>query len=334
MGEVAASLSTAPPLRVPVVLVVDDNSANRDLIETCLANVECRIQTATDGPAAISSITSAPPDLVLLDVQISGADGYEVCRQIKAMPRGRLLPVLMITRLGRISDQVQALESGADDFMSKPVERTELVARVRAALRFKTVLDTLDTSEQFIFALAAAVESKDVYTVGHTQRVANAARHLGHRLGLPVSDLDALYRGGLMHDIGKIAISDLILLKPGPLNAGEQRLMREHPIIGERIVKPLHTAADILPIIRHHHERFDAGGYPDGLAGHRIPLLARIVSVCDAHDALSSARPYRSQCTSEEAIEILMRGAGHQWDRELVSILLSELPTLQVGIAS
>jgi HD-GYP domain-containing protein (c-di-GMP phosphodiesterase class II) len=169
--------------------------------------------------------------------------------------------------------------------------------------------------------------------MGHPQRVANAAHHVGMRLRLCDSDLDALYRGGLMHDIGKVAISDLILLKPGPLNGDEERQMRAHPIIGESIVKSLCSAADILPIIRHHHERFDAGGYPDGLAGHRIPLLARIVSVCDAHDALSNDRPYRNRCTTQEAVEVLMRGAGHQWDRELVSILVSELPAIQLGVA-
>ncbi|HLQ35750.1 MAG TPA: response regulator, partial [Chloroflexota bacterium] len=250
----------ATPARLPLVLVVDDSSANRELIEACLATVECKIQTAEDGPTALGAIRATPPDLVLLDVQMPGIDGYEVCRRIKATPRGRLLPVVMITGLGSISDRVQAMEAGADDFMSKPVERTELVSRVRSALRLKSVLDTLDSSEQVIFALAAAVEAKDAYTESHTQRVANAARHLGTRLGLQESDLDALYRGGLIHDIGKIGVPDAILLKPGPLNVDEQAQMRAHPVIGESIVRPLRSGADILPIIRNHHERVDGGG--------------------------------------------------------------------------
>ncbi|MDQ2944103.1 MAG: HD-GYP domain-containing protein [Candidatus Dormibacteraeota bacterium] len=183
--------------------------------------------------------------------------------------------------------------------------------------------------EQFIFALAATAETRDLHTKRHTERVANAALHLGKRLGLQESDLVALYRGGLMHDIGKIGVPDAILLKPGPLNAEEERQMREHPIIGEAIVRTLPSAADTLAIIRHHHERFDGGGYPDGLAGQKIPLLARIVSVCDAYDAMASDRPYRGRCDSEEAIETLMRGAGHQWDRELVSIMLFELPAIR-----
>ncbi len=195
-------------------------------------------------------------------------------------------------------------------------------------------LPVRDHAEQLVFALADAAEKRDSYPESHAQRVASAALHIGTRLGLQESSLLALYRGGRIHDIGKIAVPDAILLKPGPLNAEEERVMRAHPVIGENIVKALPSGADLLTIIRHHHERFDGGGYPDGLSGHRIPLLARIVSVCDAYDALASDRPYRSRRNPQEAIETLMRGAGQQWDRELVSILLSELPAIRFGIAS
>jgi len=188
--------------------------------------------------------------------------------------------------------------------------------------------------EQVIFALAAAAEAKDAYTGGHARWVASTARHLGTRLGLQESDLSALYRGGLVHDIGKMGVPDAILLKLGPLNAEEERRMRADPVIGENMVKPVPSAADVLTIIRHHHERFDGGGYPDGLPGHKIPLLARIVSVCDAYDALASDRPYRSRRDSQETMETLMRGAGQQWDRELVSLLLSELPAIRFEVAS
>jgi HD-GYP domain-containing protein (c-di-GMP phosphodiesterase class II) len=158
--------------------------------------------------------------------------------------------------------------------------------------------------------------------------------HLGTQLGLHESDLIALYRGGLFHDIGKIGVPGAVLLKPGPLNAEEERQMRAHPLIGESIVKPLSSAADTLAIIRHHHERFDGGGYPDGLSGHRIPVLARIVAVCDAYDALSRDRPYRVRRSSQEVVETLMRGAGQQWDRQLVSLLLSGLPAMRFEVAS
>src|ERR1700693_1856836 len=189
-------------------------------------------------------------------------------------------------------------------------------------------------TERHLFALAAAAEAKDAFTERHAERVGKIALRLGTRLGFQESDLIALYRGGLVHDIGKIFVPEAILRKPGPLNAEEERQMRAHPVIGESIVKPLPSAADILPIIRHHHERFDGGGYPDGLSGHRIPLLARIVSVCDAYDALASDRPYRARRQPQEAIETLMRGAGQQWDRELVSLLLSELPAIRFEVAS
>ncbi len=304
------------------------DSVDRELIEACLADVECRVRLAADGPSALAAIDSAAPDLVLLDVQMPGMDGYTVCRRIKTNPALRLVPVVMITALDRSEDRVQALEAGADDFMSKPVERLELVARVRSALRLKSVYDRLDSAEQVIFSLAAAVEAKDTYTERHTNRVAESARYLGSRMGLPEQDLDALYRGGIIHDIGKIGVPDAVLLKPGSLNADELVLMRAHPEIGENIVRPLRSGSDLLPIVRHHHEAFDGRGYPDGLRGTAIPLLARIVSVCDAFDALTNDRPYRSRLSEREALGILTGGAGRQWDPELVSLFTCEIPAI------
>src|SRR5439155_480776 len=276
--------------RRPVVLVVDDGAANRELIEACLAGVECHVRTAEDGPAALKSVQASPPDLVLLDVQMPGMDGYEVCRRIKGISATRLVPVVMITSLDQTNDRVRALEAGADDYMTKPVDRVELVARVRSALRLKGVYDSLDSAEHVIFALAAAVEAKDPYTEAHTQRVADAARAIGSRMNLPLSDLDALYRGGLIHDIGKIGIPDAILLKPGPLDPRELAIMQQHPMMGENIVAPLRSGASLLPIIRHHHERFDGTGYPDRLSGAGIPRLARGCAVCDALDSRVSER--------------------------------------------
>src|SRR2546430_17684129 len=196
--------------------------------------------------------------------------------------------------------------------MTKPVDRVELVARVPSALRLKGVYDSLDSAEQVIFALAAAVEAKDPYTEAHTQRVADAARRIGRRMGLPECDLDSLYRGGLIHDIGKIGVPDAILLKPGPLDSEETMAMHPHPIIGENIVAPLRSGAGLLPIIRHHHEHFDGSGYPDRLAGARIPRLARIVAVSDAFDALVHDRPYRQRQSVDEAPAVPDSRAGTQ----------------------
>jgi putative two-component system response regulator len=310
---------------VPIVLVVDDGAANRELIEACLAGIDCEIRTAEDGKTALRMIEAQAPDLVLLDVQMPGMDGYEVCSRIRARPRGALLPVVMITALDHTHDRVLALEAGADDFMSKPVERVELVARVRSALRLKALYDTLDSVDQVIFSLAAAVEAKDSLTEKHTQRVGECARLLGERMNLPEADLDALYRGGIIHDIGKIGLPDSILLKPAPLDPDEEVRMRTHPLIGETIVKPLRSSSGLLPIIRHHHERYDGMGYPDGLRGEEIPRLARIVSVCDAYDSLINDRPYRPRRSPQEAMAILSNGAGAQWDPKVVSMLASQV---------
>src|SRR5713226_1222606 len=312
-----------------VVLVVDDGVANRELVQAYLAGLDCDVRVAEDGSSALAQIKAEPPDLVLLDVQMPGMDGYEVCRRIKAGPRGRLLPVVMITALNQTDDRVRALEAGADDFMSKPLERVELVARVRSALRLKALYNTLDSAEQVIFSLAAAVEAKDSLTEKHTQRVAESARHLGVRLGLPEVALDALYRGGVIHDIGKIGIPDSILLMPGPLDAAETACMQSHVLIGENIVRPLRSASTLLPIIRHHHERFDGTGYPDGLSGREIPRLARIVSVCDAYAALVNDRPYRRRLPIDQALAVLVDGAGRQWDPEVVDLFVGETPAIQ-----
>src|SRR3982074_937851 len=312
----------------PVVLVVDDSRAIRTVIEACLSGINCDIRFAANGPTALEMIDADPPDLVLLDVQMPGMDGYEVCVRIRANPRFKLLPVVMITARSHSQDRVKALEWGADDFMTKPFERAELVARVRSSLRLKSLYNTLDSAEQVIFALAAAVEGKASLTERHTRRVAESARPLGMRLGLTDAAQDALYRGGIIHDIGKIGVSESILLKCGPLDMGEQQRMQEHPDIGANIIAPLQTGSSLQPIIRHHHERFDGSGYPDGLRGVKIPLLARIISICDAFDALINDRPYRSGVSVDNAIATLRAGAGTQWDPELVELFIAELPAI------
>src|SRR2546430_5708152 len=201
---------------MPVVLVVDDGAANREVIRLFLSTIDCEVRLAEDGPTALEMIERSPPDLVLLDVRMPRMDGYEVCRRIKAMPRGRLLPVVMITGLSQTTHRVMALEAGADDFMAKPVEGAELIARVRSALRLKELYNTLDSAEHVIFSLATAVEAKDSFTEQHTQRVGESARLLGQRLGLPENTLDTLYLGGMIHDIGKTGVSGAILPQPRP----------------------------------------------------------------------------------------------------------------------
>lgn len=325
---------TLPPVSTPVVLVVDDSKANCELIEAYLAGLYCDVISAGDGPSALSIMQTVRPDVVLLDMEMPVMSGFEVCQRIRSNPRLRMVPVVIITAWGRTEDRVKALEWGADDFMAKPVDKAELVARVRSCLRMSALHETLDSAEQVIFALAAAVEAKDALTEKHTRRVAESARHLGERLGLPVAALDALYRGGIVHDIGKIGVSEAILLKSGPLDVIELERMQAHPSIGANIVAPLRSGSSLLPIIRHHHERFDGTGYPDGLQGRQIPLLARIISICDAFDAMVNDRPYRAGLKVDEAVGILRAGAGTQWDPQLVELFIDEWPpTLQLGAA-
>ena len=306
--------------RQQVVLVVDDHPLNLELIEGCLADVDCRVITATDGIEALELVKKDRPDLVLLDVMMPRMDGYEVCQRLKESPEGKLLPVVMVTALGQIADRVRGLEVGADDFIVKPIERVELVARVRSLLRVKQLYDRLDDAQRTIFSLARAVEAKDSSLEAHTERVGMHARRLGEALGLGEETLDDLLWGGVIHDIGKIGIPDSILLKPGPLTVDEFDLMKQHVFIGEEIARPLRSAHDLLPIIRHHHERIDGTGYPDGLAGDAIPLGGRIVAICDAFDAMISDRPYRKGLTHANAMATLVAGAGTQWDGQLVAI--------------
>lgn len=319
----------APQPVSPVVLVVDDHPLNVELIEGCLAELDCRVISATDGLEALDLVEREHPHLVLLDVMMPRMDGYEVCQRIKALPDGHLLPVVMVTALGQIADRVRGLEVGADDFIVKPIERVELVARVRSLLRVKALFDRLDDAHHTIIALARAIEAKDSSTEAHTERVGLHARRLGEAAGIDGAMLDDVHFGAVIHDIGKIGIPDAILLKPGALTEAERELMRQHVAIGEEIARPLRSAATLLPIIRHHHERVDGRGYPDGLAGEAIPLGARVVAVCDAFDAMTSARPYRPALSVEAAVDALRAGAGSQWDARLVELfvqLVSPVP--------
>ena len=309
----------------PLILLVDDDPAILRITQTFLEDVDCDIATASDGQMALDRVAENPPDLVLLDYQMPRMDGLTVCKKLKSDPRTRLIPVVIVTAAQDTGHRVLALEAGADDFLGKPVEIAELQARVRSLIRLKRVYDRLDDTEQVIFALARAVEAKDSYTEAHTERVARSARALGSVMDLNDDDLDDLYRGGMVHDIGKIGIPDRVLLKQGRLTPDEWLLMQQHTIIGEEIARPLKSAQSLLAIIRHHHENVDGSGYPDGLKGDVIPVLARIVAICDGFDAMTSDRPYRPGMARETAIGILRDGAGKQWDASVVGLFVEHV---------
>lgn len=311
--------------RTPRVLVVDDEEVNRAVLEAYLDPLDCEVEMAANGHEALDKIDILAPDIVLTDAMMPGMDGFTLCENIRRRPGMDLLPVVMVTALSQVSDRVRALDVGVDDFLTKPADRLEVQARVRSLLRLKASYDQLDDTESVIFALAKAVDAKDSYTEAHTERVAAGARLLGARAGLGGRDLVDLYRGGMIHDIGKIGIPDAILLKPGKLEPEEWAIMRQHPVIGEQIARPLRSAVNLLAIIRHHHENFDGAGYPDGLSGGDIPLVARITAVSDAYDAMVSDRPYRLGMPRKKAIAILADGGGSQWDPELVPLFIESL---------
>jgi putative two-component system response regulator len=247
-----------------------------------------------------------------------GMDGFEVCRHIKATPETRLTPVVLITGLTATEDRIMGINSGADDFLSKPIDLNELLARTRSLLRLKQYTDELENAEAVLFSLAHSIEARDPYTHGHCERLAEMSARMGERLGVPEEQIKALRRAGVVHDIGKVAVPDSILLKPGPLTADETKVMQKHPVVGERICAPLKTFRLVLPIIRHHHEKHDGSGYPDGLSGDEIPLTARILQLSDVYDALTTDRPYKVAFTPEVALDLMGEEAERGWwDRGL-----------------
>jgi putative two-component system response regulator len=300
------------------ILIVDDESGARAALEFLLRREGFEVRDAADWPTAIQECATFRPDLILLDIMMPGMDGFEVCRHIKATPETRLTPVVLITGLTATEDRIMGINSGADDFLSKPIDLNELLARTRSLLRLKQYTDELENAEAVLFSLAHSIEARDPYTHGHCERLAEMSARMGEQLGVTEEQIKALRRAGVVHDIGKVAVPDSILLKPGPLTADETKVMQKHPVVGERICAPLKTFRLVLPIIRHHHEKHDGSGYPDGLSGDEIPLTARILQLSDVYDALTTDRPYKVAFTPEVALDLMGEEAERGWwDRSL-----------------
>src|SRR3989442_8033143 len=319
-----ASLRLVQPRR-PVVLVVDDVQANRELLEGYLDELGYAVRQARDGIEALEAIVAEEPDLILLDIEMPRLDGIAVCERLKTHPARRLIPVVILTASRDYETRLRGIAAGADDFLSKPFDRKELLVRTKVLLRDRALNLRLDATEGVLFALARAVEARDRYTIYHAERVGRYAQAIGAGYGLRDDDTELLYEGGVLHDLGKIAIPDAILLKPGPLTDQEFAVMKTHSVEGERICLSLRSVAYYLPMIRHHHERVDGAGYPDHLVGNDIPLGARIAAISDAWDAMVSDRPYRRGLDEEEALRRLRQGAGSQWDAGLVRVFVDLL---------
>ena len=317
------------------ILVADDNQMNRELLCDILLGEGYKVVCAEDGSRALHTMNSRPVDLALLDIMMPGISGLDICQSIKSSPETRFIPVVLVTGLTSVDERIRGIRAGADDFLSKPVNSQELLARTRSLLRLKEYTDELENAETVLFSLALSIEAKDPYTKGHCDRLSAYSDAMGHRLGLPEEQCVALRRAGVVHDVGKIGVPEHILLKKGPLNDDEWAIMKQHPITGERICSPLKSFRHVLPIIRHHHEKLDGSGYPDGLKGDKIPLTAQILQVTDIYDALITDRPYRQALCHKEAFATMRAEAGRGWWNsslidELEALLCWQAPPIEV----
>lgn len=312
--------------RTARILIVDDNKVNVELIRAQLRAFPYELAVAFDGEEALQKIAQQPPDLVLLDLMMPKVSGYEVCKAIKENPQTQFIPVIVITALQELDDKLRAIELGADDFLVKPFNKIELTTRIRSLLHMKSLQDDLVRTEQIIFSLAAALDAKDSYTRGHSERVALFAGALARGMGLSAADQEQIQRGALLHDIGKIGVQDAILGKPGPLTEAEMEVVKTHPTRGYDICCHITSLTPCLSCIRHHHERFDGNGYPDRLAGDKIPLDGMITSIADAYDAMTTDRPYRKGMPRLQAMTIFERERKKgQWNPEIVQIFIDLL---------
>jgi putative two-component system response regulator len=329
----AVATQAAKHTDAQTILVVDDDPGVAALLTRLLVREGHRVVVAHDGPSGLELVASVKPDVVLLDIVLPGCDGLEVCRQLKREPATRLTPVILVTALSSREERIAGLEAGADEFLTKPVDRDQLLARVRMLARVKRYTDDLDSAAAIITTLAVMIEARDGYSEGHCHRMANYATALGRKMQLASDDLQALNRGGFLHDIGMLAIPDHVLRKTGSLNAEEYELIKSHTVIGDSLCSNLRSLQAVRPIVRHHHERLDGSGYPDGLRGDAIPLLAQIMSVVDVFDAVTEQRAYQSARPVEEGIGVLREQATRGWRRaDLVEEFVALIESGRVAV--
>lgn len=312
----------------PTVLIVDDLESNLELMEAIFLKEGFRTLVAPDAFSALRTFRHNKVDLAILDVMMPGMDGYELCRHIKQTSGKQFFPVILLTALTDRGSKIKGLESGAEDFISKPFDDVELVTKVKSLIRLKNLHDELEHSENIIMTLAVAMEARDPYTKGHSTRVGKMAKSFASYLGFSKKEQEQLRKAGILHDIGKISLSTSLLCKKD-LTEGEIEAIKRHTLVGEEICKPLVSMREILPVIRNHHERWDGKGFPDGLKGDKIPINARILSIIDSFDAMVSRRPYREGMSINKAVSIFMEERDYgQWDPGLVDYFLSMMENM------
>lgn len=295
------------------VLIVDDDAVNIELLSELLGSENIEVFTASDGAESLAKFAQIAPDLVLMDINMPVMTGLDACGRLKANPDTRLVPVVLITAQTAAEDRLRGILAGADDFLTKPIDRAQLIARVRSLISLKLYTDELERAETVLFALAKSIEGKDPYTQGHCERISYHSEQLAKRLDLSNDALSALRCAGTVHDIGKVAVPDAILLKPARLEPHEMEIMKTHPVVGEGICAPLKSFRNVLPIIRHHHEKMNGTGYPDGLKGEAIPVTARVLQIVDVYDALTTERPYKKAMPPAAALETMEKEVAMGW---------------------
>ena len=330
----------------PRILVIDDEDRNLRLMEALLAPLGYAVDLARNGEEGLVKAAESPPDLILLDVMMPGIDGFEVVRRLKADEDARIIPVVMVTALHDVEDRVKALEAGADDFLTKPVDKTVLRARVQSLLKVKAYNDHMrnyqqeleaevakrteelqqafekvkESSLETIYRLARAAEYKDEDTGTHIMRMSHYAAAVARELGLPEDEVESILYAAPMHDVGKIGIPDRILLKPGKLDPDEWKVMKQHTLIGGKILSGSEAGfiklAEVIALT--HHEKWDGSGYPNGLTGEDIPIAGRITAIADVFDALTSKRPYKEPFPLEKSFSIIREGRGTHFDPAVV----------------
>jgi len=330
----------------PVILVVDDKPENIELLEAYLTPQNYKIVAAASGLEALEKLSDNPIDLILLDVMMPGMDGFQVIRRIRQDFTHRLLPIVLVTSLRETEDRVKGIEAGCDDFISKPVDKMELLARVRSLLKIKAYNDLVNNYQKdlesdvmkrtgelkqalekiktasldTIYRLSMAAEFRDDDTGAHIKRVSLYCAAVARRMGLTESDIENILYAAPMHDLGKIGIPDLILLKPARLNPQECEAMKQHTVIGAKILKG--SDAEFIrlgeTIALCHHEKWDGSGYPKGLKGNEIPIAGRITAIADVFDALTSRRPYKEAFSVEKSLDLIRDGRGIYFDPDAV----------------
>jgi putative two-component system response regulator len=313
----------------PLILAVDDEAGNLQLLRQVLQD-DYRLLFAKEGRRALELAQQERPDLVLLDVMMPGMSGFEVCAALKAQPATAAIPVIFVTALADLEDEVEGFAVGAVDYIAKPISAAIVRARVRTHLSLVRMEELRASRLEIVQRLGLAAEYKDNETGMHVIRMSHYARLLGVAAGMSALEADDLLHAAPMHDVGKIGIPDRILQKPGPLDAAEWAIMQSHASIGARIIGDHASGMLALAscIALTHHEKWDGSGYPNRLAGEAIPLSGRIVAIADVFDALTSVRPYKEAWTVEAAVEFLEQQKGRHFDSRLVDLFLGQMPAI------